>query len=282
MANLTEVLAIVNDKGGVGKSTTAHNLACAILRERPKFRVLIIDLDAQEANVSRLCGWNPSEHPSDPTINEAMINKTSLPVYIASDPVGKYSHRLYICPSSSKLLYIAPFLQAELSPRHVLNRCLGQTLTIPLPDGTTQQASIQDAFDYIIIDCPPAMNIVTQNAIAAASGIIVPMQLEALPTLGSSSVIAWAEAIKKELNPNLEIRGILKTMVDRRSKVSQNFSDFIDERFRGRVFRTEIPRRVRIVEAQALLQDIFSYDPYNYAALAYTALAKEILSTAEV
>ena len=157
MANLTEVLAIVNDKGGVGKSTTAHNLACAILRERPKFRVLIIDLDAQEANVSRLCGWNPSEHPSDPTINEAMINKTSLPVYIASDPVGKYSHRLYICPSSSKLLYIAPFLQAELSPRHVLNRCLGQTLTIPLPDGTTQQASIQDAFDYIIIDCPPAM-----------------------------------------------------------------------------------------------------------------------------
>ncbi len=273
---LKEILAIVNDKGGVGKSTTAHNLAAGIINEHPDWRVLIVDLDAQVANVSLLCGWrNVAERHG--TMFEAMTQRTAMPVYQVSTESQDYHGNLYLAPSSEDMLTVEPFLMREMNPLRVL--CKLFALPVTLAQEHDGEQSVIEAFDYIIIDCPPAMNLVTKNAMSVATGIIIPMQLEALPTFGSSSVIKWAEDVKREINPNLELRGLLKVMVDKRTKASAGFSKHIDDEYGKYVFRTEIPRRTKIVEAQAMLQDIYTYDPDCDAAQAYAAFAHEITTT---
>lgn len=276
MERLREVLAIVNDKGGVGKSTTAHNLACGLIKLNPETRVLIIDLDAQVANVSLLCGWREREDKHG-TMYEAMVNKTAMPVYQVSVDEQDYHGNLYIAPSSEDMLGVEPFLLRELNPLKVLQKLFAIPVTLTEEQGGEQ--SVIEAFDYIIIDCPPAMNLVTKNAMSVATGIIIPMQLEALPTFGSSSVIRWAEEVKAEINPNLDLRGLLKVMVDKRTKASAGFSQHIDDEYGKYVFKTEIPRRTKIVEAQAMMQDIFTYAPDCDAAKSYEAFAQEIVDT---
>ena len=276
MERLREVLAIVNDKGGVGKSTTAHNLACGLIKLNPETRVLIIDLDAQVANVSLLCGWREREDKHG-TMYEAMVNKTAMPVYQVSVDEQDYHGNLYIAPSSEEMLSVEPFLLREINPLKVLQKLFAIPVTLTEEQGGEQ--SVIEAFDYIIIDCPPAMNLVTKNAMSVATGIIIPMQLEALPTFGSSSVIRWAEEVKAEINPNLELRGLLKVMVDKRTKASVGFSQHIDDEYGEYVFKTEIPRRTKIVEAQAMMQDIFTYAPECDAAKSYEAFAQEIVDT---
>ena len=276
MERLREVRAMVNDKGGVGKSTTAHNLACGLIKLNPETRVLIIDLDAQVANVSLLCGWREREDKHG-TMYEAMVNKTAMPVYQVSVDEQDYHGNLYIAPSSEEMLSVEPFLLREINPLKVLQKLFAIPVTLTEEQGGEQ--SVIEAFDYIIIDCPPAMNLVTKNAMSVATGIIIPMQLEALPTFGSSSVIRWAEEVKAEINPNLELRGLLKVMVDKRTKASAGFSQHIDDEYGEYVFKTEIPRRTKIVEAQAMMQDIFTYAPECDAAKSYEAFAQEIVDT---
>ena len=276
MERLREILAIVNDKGGVGKSTTAHNLACGLIKLNPETRVLIIDLDAQVANVSLLCGWREREDKHG-TMYEAMVNKTAMPVYQVSVDEQDYHGNLYIAPSSEEMLSVEPFLLREINPLKVLQKLFAIPVKLTEEQGGDQ--SVIEAFDYIIIDCPPAMNLVTKNAMSVATGIIIPMQLEALPTFGSSSVIRWAEEVKAEINPNLELRGLLKVMVDKRTKASAGFSQHIDDEYGEYVFKTEIPRRTKIVEAQAMMQDIFTYAPECDAAKSYEAFAQEIVDT---
>lgn len=277
---LKEILAFVNDKGGVGKTTTVHNLAAALLRYNMNLRVLIVDLDAQAANVSLLCGWRDIKEKRG-TMYEAMVNKTSLPIYQVASEKNKYHGNLYLAPASPDLLTIEPFLLRELNPLKVLCKLFALPVAMPDADasGTVAAQSIVEAFDYILIDCPPAMNLITKNAMTVATGIIVPMQLEALATFGSSSVIKWAQEIRNELNPNLDLRGILKVMVDNRTNASKSFSEHINEEYGDYVFKTEIPRRTRIVEAQAMLQDIFTYKAQDDAAKAYDAFAKEIIKS---
>lgn len=273
---LKEILAIVNDKGGVGKSTTAHNLACGLLRLQPDYRVLIVDLDAQVANVSLLCGWHDRKDKHG-TMYDAMVKKTALPVYQVKVGEQDYHGNLYFAPSSEEMLNVEPFLLREMNPLKVLCKLFGFPVTLPEEQGGVQ--SVIEAFDYIIIDCPPAMNLVTKNAMSVATGIIIPMQLEALPTFGSSSVIRWAQEVKAEINPNLDLRGLLKVMVDRRTKASSGFSQHIDDEYGDYVFKTEIPRRTKIVEAQAMMQDIFTYAPESDAAKSYESFAREIIDT---
>lgn len=282
MERLKEILAFVNDKGGVGKTTTVHNLATGLLRQNKKLRVLIIDLDAQAANVSLLCGWKEQDHPCERTMYDSLSQHVALPTAnnvarlkeACGIPYAPYEKNLYLAPASSKLLNVEPFLLQALNPLKVLCKVFAMPVVV---DGEEQ--SIIEAFDYVLIDCPPAMNLVTKNAMAVATGIIVPMQLEALATFGSSSVIKWAQEIKAELNPNLDLRGILKVMVDKRTTASRSFSEHINQEYGDYVFETEIPRRTKIVEAQAMLQDIFTYKPHDDAGIAYEHFAKEILST---
>lgn len=282
MERLREIIAIVNDKGGVGKTTTVQNLAAGLIRYGKGYfgkdengkqrtpRILVIDLDAQEANLSLLEGWRSMEHIGQKTMFDALSTTTSIPVYKVKD-------NLYLAPSSPQLINIDPFLQQQLNPLKVLCKIFALPVTLEKEDGGTQ--SIIEAFDYILIDCPPAMNNITKNAMAVATGIIVPMQLEALATFGSSSVIKWAQEIKEELNPNLELRGILKVMVDERTKVSKAFSKHIDEEYADYVFKAVIPRRTKMVEAHAMLNDIFEYSPYDGAGIGYEQFSKEILNS---
>lgn len=284
---LKEILAFVNDKGGVGKTTTVHNLAEALLRWNNQYRILIIDLDAQAANVSLLCGWKEQDHPLERTMYDCLSQQVSLPAYNVARMKKSYDieassgdKNLYLAPASTKLLGIEPFLLQQMNPLKVLCKVFAQPIATVLDDESSSESmSIVEAFDYVLIDCPPAMNHVTKNAMTVATGIIVPMQMEALATIGSSSVIHWAQEIKGELNPNLDLRGILKVMVDNRTKATKAFSEHIDEEYGDYVFKTEIPRRTRIVESQAMLQDIFTYKSQDDAAKAYDAFAKEIVTT---
>mgnify|MGYP002710956549 CR=1 FL=1 len=276
MERLKEILAIVNDKGGVGKSTTAHNLACGLIRLKPDYRVLVIDLDAQVANVSLLCGWRDRQDKHG-TMYESLVNKSPMPVYQVTTEEQDYHGNLYLAPSSEDMLNVEPFLLRELNPMKVLCKLFELPVTLCEEQGGEQ--GVIEAFDYIIIDCPPAMNMVTKNAMSVATGIIIPMQLEALPTFGSSSVIRWAQEVRAEINPDLDLRGLLKVMVDRRTKASVGFSEHIDNEYGDYVFKTEIPRRTKIVEAQAMMQDIFTYAPGSDAAKSYEAFAQEIIDT---
>lgn len=278
---LKEVLAFVNDKGGVAKTTTVHNLAYGIARVDRKARILIIDLDAQAANISLLMGWNEKDHPLERTMYDCLSQQVALPIYNIGRMKRSYEKessdsdiRIYFAPASSKLLGVEPFLLQALNPLRVLCKVFAMPITV---EGEEQ--SIVEVFDYVLIDCPPAMNLVTKNAMTVATGIVVPMQLEALATFGSSSVIKWAQDIKAELNPELDLRGILKVMVDKRTNASNSFSEHINEEYGDYVFKTEIPRRTKIVEAQAMFQDIFTYKPYDDAGLAYESFAKEIINT---
>lgn len=280
MERLKEILAFVNDKGGVGKTTTVHNLAYGIARLDANARILIIDLDPQKANISVLLGWKEQDHPLERTTYDCLSQQVSLPAYNVGRMKRSYEQhttqsddRIYLAPSSKKLLNVEPFLLQELNPLTVLCDVCSLPMNI---DG--QDMSVVEAFDYVFIDCPPALNRVTQNAMTVATGIIVPVQLEALATLGLSSVLNLAKMIKEKLNPNLELRGILKVMVDKRTSASKSFSDHINSEYADYVFKAEIPRRTKIVEAQSMLQDIFTYKPYDDAGLAYQSFAKEILS----
>lgn len=284
---LKEILAFVNDKGGVGKTTTVHNLAAAMLYRNMNLRILIIDLDAQAANVSLLCGWKEQDHPLERTMYDCLSQQVSLPVNnvarmkkangVKTSPGDK---NLYLAPASSKLLGIDPFLLQQMNPLKVLCKVFAQPINAVLEGETSgEPMSIIEAFDYVLIDCPPAMNLVTKNAMTVATGIVVPMQLEALATFGSSSVIRWAQDIKAELNPDLDLRGILKVMVDKRTNASKSFSEHISEEYGDYVFNTEIPRRTKMIEAQAMMQDIFTYNASDDAAKAYDAFAKEIFTT---
>ena len=281
MERLKEILAFVNDKGGVGKTTTVHNLAYGLTRIDSKARVLVIDLDAQAANISLLMGWKEHDHPLQRTMYDCLSQQVSLPAYDIKRmkesygmPTSKSDSRIYLAPASTKLLSIDPFLLQQMNPLKVLCKVFAQDIIV---DG--KGMSIVEAFDYVLIDCPPAMNLLTKNAMTVATGIVVPMQLEALATFGSSSVIKWAKEIKEELNPNLDLRGILKVMVDKRTSASKSFSDHIDEEYGEYVFKTEIPRRTKIVEAQAMLQDIFTYKPYDDAGMAYERFVREIVNS---
>lgn len=274
---LKEVLAIVNDKGGVGKSTTAHNLACGILQAHPEWRVLIIDLDAQVANVSLLCGWRKRTDKHG-TMYEALTGKAPMQVYQVRAGEQDYGGNLYLAPSSEALLDVDDALKTNDIPQRVLFDVFTRHVTLSDEQGGEQR--IVEAFDYIIIDCPPSMGLVTRNALCVATGIIIPIQLEALPTFGSSSVIKWAQEMKAKYNKNLTLRGIVKVMCDRRTKVGAGFSKHLDDEYGKYMFHTEIPRRTKIQEAQAMLLDIFSYAPDCDAAKAYAELAREVIGTA--
>lgn len=272
---LREILAFVNDKGGVGKTTSVHNLAAAMLYRNMNLRILIIDLDAQAANVSLLCGWRDTQEKHG-TIYESMVNKTPMPVYRVETTKNRFNKNLFFVPASHDLLTIEPFLLREMNPMKVLCKLFAMPVSI---DG--EEVSIIEAFDYVLIDCPPAMNMLTKNAMSVATGIIVPMQLEALATIGSSSVIRMAQEIKAEINPGIDLRGILKVMVDNRTNATKSFSEHISEEYGDYVFKAEIPRRTKVIEAQASLQDIFTYKASDDAAKAYDEFAKEIFTTAK-
>jgi chromosome partitioning protein len=273
---LKEVLAIVNNKGGVGKTTTVQSLAVAMKREHKDWHILVIDLDPQ-GDLTKLVRGSMMSYAG--SVTEAMTSDNGrLTVY-------KGHNGIYYVPSSPELQKIEPKLMEQMQPYMVLRRLLLSEFADNTPEGikTFEQdgikpvlSTIPELFDYVLIDCPPALSMCTYNAMAVASGLLIPVQMEGLSVSGLAPVIVEMERVKRELNPQLELRGILPVMVDARPNISKSFIAYLEQAYGDNVTTTIIPRSVRVNEAQTKKQDIYEYKQWSPVANAYESLAKEL------
>lgn len=282
---LREVLAFVNHKGGVGKTTTVQNLATGLRRfgkghfgkdaqgKQRAPRVLIIDLDPQ-ACASFLFGWSETQQMGKPTIYDAMVQQGQLPVYQVREGI-------YLAPASGRLIGIEPFLNQMAVPRKALCKLLAKPLMemqgTELADEGTM--NVTEAFDYVLIDCPPAMSLLTHNALTAATSVVLPVQLEMLATKGIAEIINAVKETREDLNPNLDIRGLLMVMSNDQTNATKQFKQYLGEKFNDYMFDSYTRRDTKMVEAQALNEDIFTYAPYSRVGLDYKKFTEEILES---
>ena len=258
MERLREVLAFVNHKGGVGKTTTVQSLATGLRRYGKGYfgkdsnghgrlpRVLIIDLDPQ-ACASFLFGWSETQNVGKPTVYDAMVQQSNLPVYQVRDGI-------YLAPAASQLISIEPFLNQRAVPRKVLYRLLAKPLnelsgTELADEGVT---TVTEAFDYVLIDCPPAMSLLTYNALTAATSVVLPVQLEVLATKGIAEIINAIEETREDLNPDLDIRGLLMVMSNDQTNATKEFKAYLGEKYQDYMFDAYTRRDTKMVEAQAM------------------------------
>ena len=208
MGKLKEVLAFVNNKGGVGKTTTVQSVAAGILRLNKKAKVLCIDLDPQ-GNMSFLMGWEKVKADYSPalTVADALRDgsSNSLPVYKKSD-------RWYYVPASSLLNGIDPDLHRQMQSKLVLCQLFGNEFTDMSGDFKDDTRWISEAFDYVLVDCAPSLSELTYNALGASTGVIIPVQLEGLSVSGIGKILKACKDVRKMLNPDLEVRGLLLAM----------------------------------------------------------------------
>jgi|UniRef100_UPI003FED4C7C chromosome partitioning protein len=282
---LREVLAFVNHKGGVGKTTTVQNLATGLRRFGKGFfgvdvegkrrvpRILIIDLDPQ-ACASFLFGWSETQQMGKPTMYDALVQQGQIPVYQVREGI-------YLAPASGRLIGIEPFLNQMAVPRKALCKLLGKPLIemqgTELADEGTM--NVTEAFDYVLIDCPPAMSLLTHNALTAATSVVLPVQLEMLATKGIAEIINAVKETREDLNPNLDIRGLLMVMSNDQTNATKQFKQYLGEKFDDYMFDAYTRRDTKMVEAQAMNEDIFTYAPYSRVGLDYKKFTEEILES---
>lgn len=285
MERLREVLAFVNHKGGVGKTTTVQSLAAGLRRfGKGKFgedadgrkrlpRVLIIDLDPQ-ACASYLFGWSETLNVGKPTVYDALVQQNNLPVYQVREGI-------YLAPASSQLISIEPFLNQRAVPRKVLCKLLAKPLNELAGTELADEGvnTIVDAFDYVLIDCPPAMSLLTYNALTAATSVVLPVQLEVLATKGIAEIINAIEETREDLNPDLDIRGLLMVMSNDQTNATKEFKAYLDDKYQDYMFDAYTRRDTKMVEAQAMREDIFAYAPYCRVGQDYERFTKEIINS---
>lgn len=249
-----KLLAVVNQKGGVGKSTTAVNLAACLGQLGEK--VLLVDLDPQ-GNATSGFGLNRGERAQcvyDALLGDASIESLIEPVEI---------EHVFVVPATIQLAGAEIELVSAFSREAKLKMML---------------EPIRGDFDYIIIDCPPSLGLLTINALTAAEGLLIPIQCEYYALEGLSKLLDSFRLVRAHLNANLEVFGVVMTMYDSRTKLSQQVVDEVRDFFDGKVFETLIPRSVRLSEAPSFGQPIVLYDPKGKGADAYRSLAKEVVS----
>ena len=253
VAQTGRILAIANQKGGVGKTTTAINLATALAAVGR--RVLVFDCDPQ-GNATTGFGIDrraPERSSYDVLINEVAIAETVVPTAIP---------RLYIVPSAIDLsaaeLELVPIERREYRLREAI-------------------AGLVDGFDYILIDCPPALGLLTLNAMVAADGVLVPLQCEYLALEGLSQLVHTVERVRARFNERLSIQGIVLTMFDTRNNLSSLVAEDVRSYFGDKVYKTVIPRNVRVSEAPSHGKPVLLYDLRCPGSQAYIHLAGEIL-----
>ena len=248
------VIALANQKGGVAKTTTTLNLAVA-LKEKGK-RVLIVDLDPQ-GNLTMSQGMNPDE-----------ISKSMFDVLVHRIPIQDVivEAEVDIAVSSIDLAGAELALSGMIGRERALEKAL---------------APVKEGYDFVLMDTPPSLGLLTINAFVAADGIIVPVQCEYLSLRGLVQLQNTLEMIRENLNPGVEIQGILPTMYDRRTLHSREAVEILQENFGKLVFNTKIRKTVRYAEAPVKGQSVLAYDPSSEAAAMYRDLAKEVLNGAK-
>lgn len=250
---MSHIFAIANQKGGVGKTTTSVNLAASLARMNKK--VLLVDLDPQG---NATMGSGIEKNDVELSVYDLLVQQASLAQVVQTSPDAEFD----LLPANSDLTAAEVELLDVDGRDHRLRDCL--------------QGPESD-YDYILIDCPPSLNMLTINALVAANGVLIPMQCEYYALEGLTALSQTVQAVSASLNPGLSIEGILRTMYDPRNKLSLEVSDQLIAHFNDVVYRTIIPRNVRLAEAPSFGLPVIVYDKTSRGALAYIALAGEIL-----
>ncbi len=248
-----KILAITNQKGGVGKTTTCVNLA-ASLASLGK-RVLLIDLDPQ-GNASTGSGIDKAHLKL--SIYHVLIGEQSLQEVVVKSEKGGFD----LAPSNRELAGAEVELVNELARENRLKAAI---------------ANLGDAYDMVLLDCPPALNLVTVNALTAANAVMIPMQCEYYALEGLSDLVNTIKKVRAHLNPTLEIEGLLRTLFDSRNMLAQQVSAQLISHFGNKVYKTIIPRNIRLAEAPSHGVPVLYYDKASKGAIAYLDLAQEIV-----
>ena len=250
---MAKIIAVTNQKGGVGKTTTSVNRA-ASLAETGR-RVLLIDLDAQ-GNATMGSGIN--KHAVDLTGYDLLMGHADIRKVIVRADAAGYD----LLPGNADLTAAEVELMSTDNREQRLRAALGQVL---------------NNYDLIVIDCPPSLNMLTVNALAAADGVLIPIQCEYYALEGLSALLQTIEQVRAAVNPELQIEGLLRTMYDARNRLATEVSVQLHEHFGSKVYRTIIPRNVRLAEAPSHGLPVLRYDKASRGASAYLALAGEFI-----
>ena len=250
--DLPRVIAVANQKGGVGKTTTAVNLGACLADLG--YRTLVVDLDPQ-GNASTGLGINP--RALDASMYDVLLNDVPLEDCIEGSAV----RNLFVAPASLDLagaeIELVPAFSRELKLRNAI-------------------AEVLDDYDYVLIDCPPSLGLLTVNAMAAATEVLVPIQCEYYALEGLGQLIRNVDLVRKNLNPQLEVSAIVLVMYDARTKLSDQVASEVRGHFGAKVCRNIVPRTVRLSEAPSFGQPIITFDASSRGAIAYRELAKEV------
>ncbi len=248
-----KILSIVNQKGGVGKTTTTINLAACL--SKMKRKVLLVDLDPQ-SNATRGSGLDSVS--VEISINDVLLERNNINDVIVSSKHDGYD----LLPATPQLTESEVTLVTKDNREFVLKNKLNQ---------------VSDKYDYILMDCPPSLNILTVNSLVSATGVLIPVQCEFFALQGLSELINTIKQIQHSSNSSLKIEGILRTMFDSRNNLSNDVSDQLKEYFPDELYKTKIPRNIRVAEAPSHGRSILQYDGLSKGSLSYYSLAGEVV-----
>ena len=274
---LKEVIAFVNNKGGVAKTTSVQNVAAGMLLKDPTLRILVIDLDPQ-CNLSSLMGWNNiksgTDHNERATIYDSLVAADEDPL----PPLHVYQSAtgLFYIPASNKLADADRVINTQMQPKMALSSILGSPLKINGEEASHIYA--EDIFDYILIDCPPSLSILTFNALAAATSVLIPVQLGALSVDGIGNMLDAFSTVKRRINRDLTMRGLFIVMADERPIIARETIALLKDTWGAHLLNTRIRQCVKVQESQWQRTDIFHHAPQCTAAQDYAALVDELMN----
>ena len=265
---MTRIIAVANQKGGVGKTTTSVNLAASLAAM--KRRVLLVDLDPQG---NATTGSGVDKRALDATVYQVLLGERKIADVRVASPTGDYD----LLPANRDLAG-AEIELVDLPERETR---LKDALVEALAQMRSAIVEVAPDYDFILLDCPPSLSLLTLNGLCAADSVLIPMQCEYYALEGLSDLVQTLKKVRAHLNANLEIEGLLRTMYDPRNTLALNVAAELEKHFGDKLFRTIIPRNIRLAEAPSHGVPVLKLEPKSKGALAYLALAGEMLRRME-